>query len=202
MMKFKTLTSWAAVMAKKNVDTDLIFPARHLKTVKRTGLGKHAFEAIRYDEKGNPEKGFILHQPPFHEAEILIAGANFGCGSSREHAVWALADLGIRAIISEQFAEIFASNAHKNHLLLITLEGKDVAELMERAAASRLTIRLQAQLVEVEGGNLKFPFEIGMFEKKCLLEGLDQIVLTLEHESEIAAHEERWKKKTPWLFND
>jgi 3-isopropylmalate/(R)-2-methylmalate dehydratase small subunit len=202
MKKFETLTSWAATLPQPNIDTDQIFPGKYLKTVKRKGLGRVAFEATRYDIEGEPNRDFIFNQPPFDKAEILIAGANFGCGSSREHAVWALADLGIRAIISEQFADIFASNAPKNGMLLITLGRDKIAELVEHAKTKRVTIDLLNQVVKIEGTPEKIPFEIDPFDKKCLLEGLDQITLTLLQKTEISTYEARWKKKTPWLYHD
>lgn len=202
MEKFKTLTSWAATLPGANIDTDQIFPGKYLKTVKRKGLGRVAFEALRYDEKGDPNPDFILNQPPFDKAEILVTGPNFGCGSSREHAVWTLFDMGIRAIISEQFADIFASNAPKNGLLLITLSKEEISKLMQYVKSQRLTIDLSRQVVALEGGAEEFPFEIDPFEKKCLAEGLDQISHTLLQETEISIYEARWKKKTPWLYHD
>jgi len=202
MKKFEILTSWAATLPQANIDTDQIIPAGHLKTVKREGLGRFAFEATRYDKKGQPNPDFIFNQPPFDKAKILIAGTNFGCGSSREHAVWALADMGIRAIISEQFADIFASNAHKNGMLLITFGKAEIAKLMKYAKTKQIAIDLSDQLVEIEGTQVKIPFEIDPFDKKCLLEGLDQISLTLFQENEISTYEARWKKKTPWLFHE
>jgi len=202
MKKFETLTSWAATLPQPNIDTDQIIPASHLKTVKREGLGRFAFEAARYDKKGEPNPDFIFNQPKFAKAEILISGPNFGCGSSREHAVWALADMGIRAIISEQFADIFATNAPKNGMLLITLSKDGIEELMRHAKTRQVRIDLPNQTVEIEGTPKKIPFEIDPFDKKCLLEGLDQIALTLEQNAEISAYEARWKKKTPWLFHD
>lgn len=202
MKKFETLTSWAAPYLQANVDTDQIFPAAHLKTVKREGLGRFAFEVNRYDKSGQPDSGFIFNQQPFDKAEIMIAGPNFGCGSSREHAVWALADMGIRAIISEQFADIFASNAPKNGMLLITLSRDEIAELMQHTKTRQVRIDLPNQTLEIEGDPFRISFEIDPFDKKCLLEGLDQVALTLEQNAEISAYEARWKKKTPWLFHD
>ena len=202
MKKFETLTSWAATLPQPNIDTDQIIPASHLKTVKREGLGRFAFEASRYDKKGEPNPDFIFNQPKFVKAEILISGPNFGCGSSREHAVWALADMGIRAIISEQFADIFASNAPKNGMLLITLSRDEIAELMQNTKTKQVRIDLPSQTLEIEGDPLRISFEIDPFDKKCLLEGLDQVALTVEQNAEISAYEARWKKKTPWLFYD
>lgn len=202
MKKFESLTSWAATLPQPNIDTDQIIPASHLKTVKREGLGRFAFEASRYDKKGEPNPDFIFNQPKFAKAEILISGPNFGCGSSREHAVWALADIGIRVIISEQFADIFATNAPKNGMLLITLSRDEIEELMRHAKTRQVRIDLPNQTVEIEGGRLRISFEIDPFDKKCLLEGLDQIALTLEQNAEISAYEARRKKKTPWLFHD
>lgn len=202
MKKFQTLSSWAATLPQANIDTDQIFPGKYLKTVKREGLGGVAFEASRFDEKGNPNPDFIFNQPPFDKAEILITGANFGCGSSREHAVWALYDMGIRVIISEQFADIFSSNAHKNGMLLVTLDKDEIAKLMEHAQSQPLTIDLPRQVVELESGSDKFPFEIDPFDKKCLMEGLDQISHTLLQENEISDYETQWKQKNPWLYHD
>ena len=202
MKKFDTLKSWAATLPQPNIDTDQIYPGKYLKTVKRHGLGRFAFEATRLDKTGKPNPDFILNQAPFDEARILIVGPNFGCGSSREHAVWALEDLGIRAIISEQFADIFASNAPKNGMLLVTLSKDEIASLIDYAISKQITIDLPGQVIEIEDMAIKISFEIDPFEKKCLLEGLDQIALTLLQEAEISNYEMRWQKKTPWLYHD
>ena len=191
MDKFTLLTATAAPLNVANVDTDMIIPARFLKTIKRTGLGKSLFANIRYNEDGSEKPEFILNQPKYRKAEILVAGDNFGCGSSREHAPWALLDFGIRCVIAPSFADIFFNNCFKNGILPIALPEEVVAKLMDDAALgtnARLTVDLENQMVVRPNGE-KIPFEVDPFRKHCLLNGLDDIGLTLEHTAAIDAYE-------------
>lgn len=200
MDKFSLLTATAAPLNVANVDTDKIIPARFLKTIKRTGLGKSLFADMRYEADGTEKADFVLNQPKYRHAEILVAGDNFGCGSSREHAPWALLDFGIRCVIAPSFADIFFNNCFKNGILPIVLPENIVAELMEDAALgtnARLTVDLEAQLVVRPNGS-KIPFEVDGFRKHCLLNGLDDIGLTLEHIAAIDAYEAKipaWQPK-------
>jgi 3-isopropylmalate/(R)-2-methylmalate dehydratase small subunit len=200
MDKFTLLTATAAPLNVANVDTDKIIPARFLKTIKRTGLGKSLFADMRYEADGSEKADFVLNQPKYRHAEILVAGDNFGCGSSREHAPWALLDFGIRCVIAPSFADIFFNNCFKNGILPIALPENIVAELMEDAALgtnARLTVDLEAQLVVRPNGS-KIPFEVDGFRKHCLLNGLDDIGLTLEHTAAIDAYEAKipaWQPK-------
>jgi 3-isopropylmalate/(R)-2-methylmalate dehydratase small subunit len=200
MDKFTLLTATAAPLNVANVDTDKIIPARFLKTIKRTGLGKSLFADMRYNADGSEKADFVLNQPKYRHAEILVAGDNFGCGSSREHAPWALLDFGIRCVIAPSFADIFFNNCFKNGILPIVLPEEIVAELMEDAALgtnARVTIDLAGQVVVRPNGS-KIPFEVDPFRKHCLLNGLDDIGLTLEHTEAIAAYEARqptWQPK-------
>ena len=202
MQKFTTLTGIAAVLPMINVDTDMIIPKQYLKTIKRTGLGKGLFADIRYDEKGAPLPDFVLHKPPYNEAKILITGENFGCGSSREHAPWALLDFGIRCLIAPSFADIFYNNCFKNGILPIVLPKEDVAKLLddaERGANAVITIDLEKQeITGPDGGRLSF--EIDPFRKHCLLNGLDDIGLTLQKGAEIDSYEARQRAAQPWLW--
>jgi 3-isopropylmalate/(R)-2-methylmalate dehydratase small subunit len=191
MDKFTLLTATAAPLNVANVDTDKIIPARFLKTIKRTGLGKSLFADMRYNADGSEKADFVLNQPKYRHAEILVAGDNFGCGSSREHAPWALLDFGIRCVIAPSFADIFFNNCFKNGILPIALPEDVVAALMEDAALgtnARLTVDLEAQVVVRPNGG-KIPFEVDAFRKHCLLNGLDDIGLTLEHTAAIDAYE-------------
>jgi 3-isopropylmalate/(R)-2-methylmalate dehydratase small subunit len=201
MDKFTTLTGVAAPLPMINVDTDKIIPKQHLKTVERTGLGKALFEELRYRNDGSENPDFVLNQPAYRQAKILIAGENFGCGSSREHAPWALMDFGIRCVIASSFADIFYNNSFKNGMLLIKLPQAIVNELMEDArkgANARLTVDLAAQTItRPDGGTVKF--DIDPFLKDCLLNGLDDIGLTLKKESKIAAFEQKQRLTQPWL---
>ena len=200
MQKFTTLTGIAAVLPMINVDTDMIIPKQYLKTIKRTGLGKGLFADIRYDEKGAPLPDFVLHKPPYNEAKILITGENFGCGSSREHAPWALLDFGIRCLIAPSFADIFYNNCFKNGILPITLPQAEIDKLIDdagRGANATLTIDLPAQEIRGPDGG-KIHFEIDPFRKRCLLEGLDDIGLTLEKAEAIDAFERRARLERPW----
>jgi len=201
MQKFTTLTGIAAHLPMINVDTDMIIPKQYLKTIKRTGLGKGLFAELRYDEKGNPNPDFVLHKPPYDKAVILITGENFGCGSSREHAPWALLDFGIRCIIAPSFADIFYNNCFKNGILPIALPQKEIDKLIDdaaRGANATLTVDLEAQEIRgPDGGTIKF--DIDPFRKRCLLEGLDDIGLTLEKAGAIEAFEARSRAERPWL---
>ena len=201
MEKFTTLEGTAAPFPMVNVDTDRIIPARFLKTVKRTGLGKNLFNELRYDETGAENPDFILNKPAYRDAKIMVAGDNFGCGSSREHAPWALADFGIRCMIAPSFADIFANNSAKNGILLIALPQEDVDALMDDAGKgenARLSIDLEAQeIVRPDGG--KISFDVDPFRKHCLLNGLDDVGLTLQREDRIDAFERDRRAAQPWV---
>jgi 3-isopropylmalate/(R)-2-methylmalate dehydratase small subunit len=200
MEKFTTLTGVAAPLPMINVDTDAIIPKQFLKTIKRTGLGKALFYELRYDEQGSERPDFILNKPAYRTARILVAGENFGCGSSREHAPWALLDFGIRCVISTSFADIFYNNCFQNGILPIKVSKQDLDKLMddaERGANATITIDLESQQIRGPDGGM-ITFEIDPFRKRCLLEGLDDIGLTLEGEKAIAAYEERSLAARPW----
>jgi 3-isopropylmalate/(R)-2-methylmalate dehydratase small subunit len=200
MDKFSTLTGVAAPLPITNIDTDMIIPKQFLKTIKRTGLGKSLFFEMRYDEAGKPNPDFVLNQPGWQKAQILVAGDNFGCGSSREHAPWALLDFGIRCVISTSFADIFYNNCFKNGILPIQLPQQDVDKLMDdarRGANATITVDLEAQEIKgPDGGVIKF--DIDPFRKHCLLNGLDDIGLTLEKQDAISAYESRLAESRPW----
>ncbi len=201
MDKFTKLTGVAAPLPMINIDTDMIIPKQFLKTIKRTGLGKSLFFEMRYDDNGNEIADFVLNQPAYRESKILVAGDNFGCGSSREHAPWALLDFGIRCVVATDFADIFYNNCFKNGILPIRLPQKDVDKLMddaERGANATVTIDLEAQEISgPDGGVIKF--EVDAFRKHCLLNGLDDIALTMEKSDKISAFEEKSKAEQPWL---
>ncbi len=203
MDKFDTLTGVAAPLPIVNCDTDKIIPARFLKTLTRTGLGKSLFDAMRYDAKtGEENPDFVLNKSAYRNAEILVAGENFGCGSSREHAPWALLDFGIRCVIAPSFADIFFNNSSKNGILLITLPQEEIDTLMqdaENGANARLTIDLEAQEIIRPDGS-KISFDVDPFKKHCLLNGLDDIGLTLQKEEKIDGFEGKQKGATPWLY--
>ena len=199
MDPFTTLTAVATPFYRSNIDTDVIIPAEHLKTISRTGLGRYCFKTVRYDENGNLRNSSPFDRPPYDKGKVLIAGPNFGCGSSREHAVWALMDLGYRCVIAPSFADIFFGNAIKNGLLLITLPENDIEELLKKANGRKFTIDLEAQTVEAPDGTVT-EFEIDAFRKERLLGGLDEIALTLQDEDAITAFEERDKMARPWLY--
>jgi 3-isopropylmalate/(R)-2-methylmalate dehydratase small subunit len=200
MQKFTTLTGIAAHLPMINVDTDMIIPKQYLKTIKRTGLGSGLFAELRYDEKGAPLPEFVLHKPPYHQAKILITGENFGCGSSREHAPWALLDFGISCIIAPSFADIFYNNCFKNGILPITLPQKEIDKLIDdasRGANAVITVDLAAQEIRgPDGGVIKF--DIDPFRKRCLMEGLDDIGLTMEKADAIEGFEQEHSARHPW----
>ena len=202
MEKFTELTGIAVPFPMINVDTDTIIPSRWLKTIKRTGLGVGLFEALRYDDDGSEVPDFVLNKPPYRDAKILVAGANFGCGSSREHAIWALLDFGIRCVIAPVLADIFATNAAKNGVLIIKLPQGEVDKLMadaERGENGRLTIDLEAEEISRPDGET-IAFEIDPFVKHCLLNGLDDIALTLAKADAIDSFEDEQKVSQPWLY--
>ncbi len=202
MEKFTRLTGIAAPLAMVNVDTDKIIPSKWLKTIGRTGLGRGLFEALRYDADGSENPDFVLNKAPYREAKILVTGANFGCGSSREHAVWALLDFGIRCVIAPDFADIFYPNALKNGILPVKLPEDQVDKLVKHAEAgdnAPLTVDLETQEITRPNGEA-IAFEIDPFHKHCLLNGLDDIALTLEKAEAIAAFEEKQKGRQPWLY--
>ena len=200
MDKFEKLTSVAAPLPLINVDTDMIIPARFLKTIKRTGLGADLFSTLRFNEDGSDREDFVLNQPAYKNAEILVTGENFGCGSSREHAPWALMDFGIKCVIAPSFADIFYNNSFKNGMLLIKLPPEDMTKLMddaERGANATVTVDLEAQeITGPDGGVIKF--EIDAFKKHCLLNGLDDIGLTLQKDDKIDDFEARQKAIQLW----
>ena len=201
MEKFNTLKSIPAYMPILNIDTDMIIPKQFLKTIKRTGLGKNLFYEMRYDEKGSPIKDFIFNKKPFNESKILLAGKNFGCGSSREHAPWALLDFGIKSVISPSFADIFYNNCFKNGILPIVLDEKIIQELAEYSKREeKIEIKLEPQ--EILFGNKVAKFNLDSFKKKCLIEGLDDIALSLEKLSNIQNYEKKIKVSKPWLTNN
>ncbi len=201
MDKFTTLTGVAAPMPLINVDTDMIIPKQYLKTIKRTGLGTALFSEMRYDDDGAEKPEFVLNKPAYRSAQILVAGENFGCGSSREHAPWALLDFGIRCVISTSFADIFYNNCFKNGILPIVLPQADVDKLMddaERGANATLTVDLQAQEIKgPDGGSIAF--DVDPHRKHCLLNGLDDIGLTLEKSASIDAYETKSAEARPWV---
>ncbi len=201
MDKFETLTGIAAPMPLVNIDTDMIIRKRFLKTIKRSGLGVNLFDEMRYDREGGEIDDFVLNKPPYRNAEILVAGDNFGCGSSREHAPWALKDFGIKAIVSTSFADIFFNNCFKNGILPIVLPPEDVDKLMddaERGANAQVTIDLENQVITgPDGGEIRF--EVDPFRKHCLLNGLDDIGLTLEKKDAIDAFEAKAAQERPWV---
>ena len=201
MRKFKTIKSIPAYLSIVNIDTDMIIPKQFLKTIKRTGLGKNLFYEMRYNEKGNPIEDFILNTKPFNESKILIAGKNFGCGSSREHAPWALLDFGITCVISPSYADIFYNNCFKNGILPIILPDTKIKELSDYSKRKEeITVNLEEQ--KITYGNNETTFEIDQFKKKCLLEGLDDIALSLEKNPKITEFEKKLVTNKPWILND
>ena len=201
MQKFTTLKSIPAYLPIVNIDTDMIIPKQFLKTIKRTGLGKNLFYEMRYDEKGNVINDFILNQNPFNNSKILIAGKNFGCGSSREHAPWALLDFGITCVISSSFADIFFNNCFKNGILPIILDEDKIKELSEYAnRKEEISVDLNEE--KIIYGNNEISFKVDSFKKKCLLEGLDDIALSLKKSEKIESFEKNLKNQKPWIIND
>jgi len=201
MEKFTTVTGVAAPMPLINIDTDMIIPKLFLKTIKRSGLGVHLFDEMRYNQDGSEKADFILNKEGYRESKIIVAGDNFGCGSSREHAPWAIADFGVRCVISTSFADIFFNNCFKNGILPIVLPKEEVDKLMDdasRGANATLTVDLEKQeITGPDGGTISF--EVDAFRKHCLLEGLDDVGLTLQKEEKIAAFESQYTSSQPWM---
>ena len=199
MQKFDKLTATAAPMKINNIDTDMIIPKLFLKTIKREGLGKNLFDEMRYNEDGTEKPDFVLNREPYRKAEILVAGDNFGCGSSREHAPWALLDFGIRCVIAESFADIFYNNCSKNGILAVPLPKAAIDYLLADAAEGlELEVDLESQTVKASNGKV-FEFEIDPFRKHCLLNALDDIGLTMQAEKSIDSYEAKQKMAQPWL---
>jgi len=200
MDKFTTLSGIATPMPLVNIDTDMIIPKQFLKTIKRSGLGKNLFDEMRFNLDGSEIPDFVLNKPAYRKAEIIVAGENFGCGSSREHAPWALLDFGIRCVISTSYADIFYSNCFKNGILPIVLPKQQVDKLMEdaeRGANARISVDLASQTVSASDGT-EFHFEIDPFKKHCLLNGLDDIGLTMKKAAEIETFEAKYQAQMPW----
>ena len=201
MEKFEKICGIAAPLPMINIDTDMIIPKQFLKTIKRTGLGKNLFFEMRYDDDGKIIEEFVLNKKPYNESKILIAGNNFGCGSSREHAPWALLDFGISCVISSSYADIFYSNCFKNGILPIKIEEEKIKELSEYAKRKE-EISVDLTEEKIIYGNNEIKFQIDPFKKKCLLEGLDDIALSLKKSDKIKNFETDLKNKKPWIFND
>jgi len=198
MEKFNILKSVPANLPMMNVDTDMIIPKQFLKTIKRSGLGKSLFFEMRYDEQGKKVNNFVLNKEPYNKSSILLAGKNFGCGSSREHAPWALLDFGIKCVISQSFADIFYNNCFKNGMLPIVLDQKQLEELIEYSERKEaIEINLTEQKIKL--GNKIISFEVDAFKKKCLLNGLDDIALSLEKSEKISSYEKNIQKTKPWM---
>lgn len=203
MQKFTSLSGVAAPLPLINIDTDMIIPKQYLKTIKRTGLGAGLFSELRYEENGEEKPDFVLNKPAYRSAEILVTGDNFGCGSSREHAPWALLDFGLRCVIAPSFADIFYNNCFKNGILPIALPQEQIDLLMgdaEKGANARITVDLESQTIERPNGE-KIPFEVDAFRRHCLLNGLDDIGLTLQHGSKIDDFEAKMQGGKPWVLN-
>ena len=201
MNKFISIKSIPAYLPIVNIDTDMIIPKQFLKTIKRTGLGKNLFFEMRYDQSGKEIDDFILNNSPYNNSKILIAGKNFGCGSSREHAPWALMDFGITCVISSSYADIFYNNCFKNGILPITISEDQIKEISEYSnRKEEISVNLPEQTISF--GNKEIKFEIDEFKKKCLLEGLDDIALSLEKSEKIVSYENKIKEAKPWIFND
>ena len=201
MQKFTTLKSIPVYLPIVNIDTDMLIPKQFLKTIKRTGLGKNLFYEMRYDDQGNKIKDFILNQDPLNKSKILIAGKNFGCGSSREHAPWALLDFGITCAISSSYADIFYNNCFKNGILPIILDDEKIRQISEYSNRQE-EIEVDLNNQKIVFGNNEIKFELDSFKKKCLLEGLDDIALSLEKTDKIISFEKNLKDTKPWIFND
>ena len=201
MQKFNKVKGIPAYLPIVNIDTDMLIPKQFLKTIKRTGLGKNLFYEMRYDEKGIKNDQFILNQSPYDKSKILIAGKNFGCGSSREHAPWALLDFGITCVISSSYADIFYNNCFKNGILPIVIDEEKIKQISEYSSRKEeIEIDLVDQIIKF--GNNEIKFEIDPFKKKCLLEGLDDIALSLKKSDKIKTFENNLKNQKPWIFND
>ena len=201
MNKFISIKSVPAYLPIVNIDTDMIIPKQFLKTIKRTGLGKNLFFEMRYDQSGKEIDDFILNNSPYNNSKILIAGKNFGCGSSREHAPWALMDFGITCVISSSYADIFYNNCFKNGILPITISEDQIKEISEYSnRKEEISVNLPEQTISF--GNKEIKFEIDQFKKKCLIEGLDDIALSLEKSENIVSYENKIKEVKPWIFND
>ena len=201
MQKFNKLTSIPAYLPIVNIDTDMIIPKQFLKTIKRTGLGKNLFFEMRYDDQGNEIKDFVLNQIPFSQSKILIAGKNFGCGSSREHAPWALLDFGITCVISSSYADIFYNNCFKNGILPIKIDEDKIKQISEYSLRKE-EIKIDLNDQKIIFGNNEIKFELDQFKKKCLIEGLDDIALSLEKSEKILSFEKKLQTSKPWIFND
>ena len=201
MQKFNTLKSIPAYLPIVNIDTDMIIPKQFLKTIKRTGLGKNLFFEMRYDDQGKQIKDFVLNQKPFNESKILITGKNFGCGSSREHAPWALLDFGITCVISSSYADIFYNNCFKNGILPIKIDEEKIKQISEYSLRKE-EIKIDLNEQKIIFGNNEIKFELDQFKKKCLIEGLDDIALSLEKSEKIQVFEKELKISKPWIFND
>ena len=201
MEKFNTLKSIPAHMSLSNIDTDMIIPKQFLKTIKRTGLGKNLFYEMRYDEKENLIDDFILNKKPFNKSKILLAGKNFGCGSSREHAPWALLDFGIKCVIAPSFADIFYNNCFKNGILPIVLDEKNIQELAEYSKRETV-IEIKIEVQEILYGNKIIKFDLDAFKKKCLIEGVDDIELSLGKSINIQNYENKIRNNKPWLTDN
>ena len=201
MKKFTSIKSIPAYLPIVNIDTDMIIPKQFLKTIKRTGLGKNLFFEMRYDQSGKEINDFILNNSPYNNSKILIAGKNFGCGSSREHAPWALLDFGITCVISSSYADIFYNNCFKNGILPITISEDQIKEISEYSKRKEeISVNLPEQTINF--GNKEIKFEIDQFKKKCLIEGLDDIALSLEKSDKIISYENKIKTSKPWIFSD
>ena len=201
MNKFISIKSIPAYLPIVNIDTDMIIPKQFLKTIKRTGLGKNLFFEMRYDQSGKEIDDFILNNSPYNNSKILIAGKNFGCGSSREHAPWALMDFGITCVISSSYADIFYNNCFKNGILPITISEDQIKEISEYSnRKEEISVNLPEQTISF--GNKEIKFEIDQFKKKCLIEGFDDIALSLEKSEKIVSYENQIKEAKPWIFND
>ena len=201
MKKFTSIKSVPTYLPIVNIDTDMIIPKQLLKTIKRTGLGKNLFFEMRYDQSGKEIDDFILNNSPYNNSKILIAGKNFGCGSSREHAPWALMDFGITCVISSSYADIFYNNCFKNGILPITISEDQIKEISEYSnRKEEISVNLPEQTISF--GNKEIKFEIDQFKKKCLIEGLDDIALSLEKSEKIVSYENKIKEAKPWIFND
>ena len=201
MKKFESIKSIPAYLPIVNIDTDMIIPKQFLKTIKRTGLGKGLFFEMRYDQSGNLIDDFILNKTPYNQSKILIAGKNFGCGSSREHAPWALLDFGIKCIISSSYADIFYNNCFKNGILPIIIAEDEIKEISDYSKRKEeISVNLLEQ--KIIFGNKEIKFEIDEFKKRCLIEGLDDIALSLEKSDKIISYEQKIKSSKPWIFND